>query len=178
MFCPTCGRENQIERKFCVSCGTNLEAVSQALSGSTDDFLTKTDNALDQFIARYAEHVFKDAPATANDRTIVKSWKILWQAVLTSFVDMLLFSLMWNILPLRFFILLISTPYKLITRRGSRPEVITGEIIDQQTLNLSQPLPNKSLPPSVVSVTEQTTEKFPDHQQVRQKGVSKSDTAE
>ena len=30
MFCPTSGRENALGRKFCVACGTNLEAVSQA----------------------------------------------------------------------------------------------------------------------------------------------------
>ncbi len=178
MFCPNCGRENPIERKFCVSCGTNLEVVSQALSGNADDFLTKTDNALDQFIARYAEHVFKDAPAAANDRTIAKSWKILWQGILTSFVDMILFSLMWNILPLRFLILLISTPYKLITRRGTRKEVITAEIIDQKTLSLPDHPANKSLPSSVGSITERTTDKFPGHLEARQEKASKLDTSE
>jgi len=30
MFCPTCGKENALGRKFCIACGTNLEAVSQA----------------------------------------------------------------------------------------------------------------------------------------------------
>jgi hypothetical protein len=177
MFCPNCGRDNPIERKFCVSCGTNLEVVSQALTGSTDDFLTRTDNALDQFIAKYAEHVFKDAPSTANDRTIVKSWKILWQAVLTSIIDMLLFTLMWNIFPLRFFILLISTPYKLLTQRSGRREAITAEIVDQQSLNLPGAGPNKSLAPAMHSVTEQTTEKFADRQQALQKEASKPDSA-
>jgi hypothetical protein len=178
MFCPNCGRENPIERKFCVSCGTNLEVVSQALSGTTDDFLTRTDNALDQFIAKYAEHVFKDAPATASERTIGKSWKILWQAVLTSIVDMLLFTLMWNILPLRFFILLISTPYKKLTQRGSRREAITAEIIDQKTLNPLEPMPDRSLPSSVSSITEHTTEKFSDRQQAQLREASKRGSAE
>jgi uncharacterized membrane protein YvbJ len=31
MFCPKCGRDNLNEQKFCASCGTNLEAVSQML---------------------------------------------------------------------------------------------------------------------------------------------------
>lgn len=61
MFCPTCGRDNAIGRKFCATCGTNLDLVSQALSGSDDDFFTKIDSGLDHFLARYAEHVFKNA---------------------------------------------------------------------------------------------------------------------
>jgi len=47
LFCPTCGRDNSVGRKFCASCGTNLEAVSQALSASDDDFFTKIDSGLD-----------------------------------------------------------------------------------------------------------------------------------
>jgi DNA glycosylase AlkZ-like/zinc-ribbon domain len=34
VFCPTCGKENALGRKFCVACGTTLEVVSQELSGS------------------------------------------------------------------------------------------------------------------------------------------------
>jgi len=79
MFCPNCGRDNSRELKFCVACGTNLEAISQALSGSSDNFLTRTDIALDNFIARYSEHVFKDAPANALNRTTANSWKLLGQ---------------------------------------------------------------------------------------------------
>jgi hypothetical protein len=178
MFCPRCGRENPIERKYCVSCGVNLEAVSQALSGLTDDFFTKTDNAFDQFIAKYAEHVFKDAPTTASEQTIAKSWRILWQAILTSFVDIILFSLMWNILPLRFLLLLISTPFKLISQRSGRPEVITGEIVSQESLNLPESFPKRSLPDSIVSVTENTTEKFPDQQQTKQKEAPRTNPAD
>ena len=76
MFCPTCGKENALGRKFCVACGTNLEAVSQALSGSKTDFFTRTDAVLDQLLARYAERVFKDAPANTADATVGKAWKI------------------------------------------------------------------------------------------------------
>ena len=54
MFCPTCGKDNAKGLKFCASCGTNLVAVSQALSGSAGDFFTKTDAAVDQIIARYS----------------------------------------------------------------------------------------------------------------------------
>ena len=35
MYCPSCGSNNQDEVKFCTRCGTNLEVVSDALSGRT-----------------------------------------------------------------------------------------------------------------------------------------------
>ena len=157
MFCPTCGRDNSIERKFCASCGTNLEAVSQALSGSADDFFTKTDAALDHFIARYAEHVFKEAPSVALDRKVGKSWQLLGQGVLTSFVDLLLFTLMWNIFPLKFLILLISTPIRLLSERSKYQKSTTAELRGKKDLDLPEPLPRQWLPGSVASVTEQTT---------------------
>ena len=61
MFCPTCGKENALGRKFCVACGTNLEAVSQALSGSKTDFFTRTDAALDQLIQAELDALGRDA---------------------------------------------------------------------------------------------------------------------
>lgn len=33
MYCPSCGSNNQDERKFCTRCGTNLGVVSDALAG-------------------------------------------------------------------------------------------------------------------------------------------------
>ncbi|MEK6321195.1 MAG: zinc ribbon domain-containing protein [Acidobacteriota bacterium] len=33
MYCPNCGSHNQAEIKFCTRCGTNLSAVSEALTG-------------------------------------------------------------------------------------------------------------------------------------------------
>ena len=122
MFCPTCGRDNSIGRKFCATCGTNLDVVSQALSGSDDDFFTKIDTGLDHFLARYAEHVFKNAPSNAAEQRISKSWQVLGQSVLTSIVDLLLFTLMWNIIPLRFLLLVISTPIRLVAQRGKPRE--------------------------------------------------------
>ena len=155
MFCPVCGRDNSIERKFCASCGTNLEAVSQALSGSDDDFFTKIDTGLDHFLAKYAEHVFKNAPAHAAEQRISKSWQVLGQSVLTSIVDLLLFSLMWNIIPLRFLLLLISTPIRLVTQRGRpRKRPIAGA---RMTPDLTEAGPQQWLPGSIESVTEHTT---------------------
>ena len=33
MYCPSCGVNNQAEVKFCTRCGTNLGAVTEALTG-------------------------------------------------------------------------------------------------------------------------------------------------
>ena len=118
MFCPTCGKDNALELKFCASCGTNLEAVSQALSGREEDFFTKMDTGIDQLVARYSEHVFRNAPQAATERKVSRSWQLLGQAVVTSFLDILLFFLMWNVLPLRFVILLVSTPFRLLAQRN------------------------------------------------------------
>lgn len=160
MFCPTCGRDNSIERKFCASCGTNLEAVSQALSGSDDDFFTKIDAGLDHFLAKYAEHVFKNAPANAAEQHVARSWQVLGQSVLTSIVDALLFMLMWNIIPLRFLLLLISTPVRLITQHG-RPQ---KRAIDRgrAPFDLREVGPQQWLSGSIESVTEHTTAILPD----------------
>lgn len=155
MFCPTCGRDNSIDRKFCASCGTNLAVVSQALSGNDDDFFTKIDAGLDHFLARYAEHVFKNAPAHAAEQRIAKSWQVLGQSVLTSIVDLLLFSLMWNIIPLRFLLLIISTPIRLVTQRGrprKRP-IVSGRSAPE----LPEAGPGQWLSGPIESVTEHTT---------------------
>jgi hypothetical protein len=155
MFCPTCGRDNAIERKFCAACGTNLEAVSQALSGSDDDFFTKIDFALDQFLARYAEHVFKNAPSNAADQRVGKSWQVLGQAVVTSLVDVLLFTLMWNIIPLRFLILLISSPVRLLSEHGKNKK---GAMLGGKNANdLPDSASQQWLSDSIGSITEHTT---------------------
>lgn len=155
MFCPTCGRDNSFERKFCASCGTNLAAVSEALAGSEDDFFTKIDSGLDHFLARYSEHVFKNAPAHAAEQRIGRSWQILGQSCLTSIMDLLLFTLMWNVIPLRFLLLLISTPVRLLTQRGKPAKrTITG---NAKMADLPESGPQHWLPGSIGSVTEHTT---------------------
>ena len=175
MFCPTCGRDNSVERKFCVSCGTNLEAVSQALSGSEDDFFTRIDSGLDHFLARYAEHVFKNAPLNASEQTVGKSWQVLGQAVLTSIIDVLLFSLMWNIIPLRFLLLLISSPIRLLSEQGkNKTRAMLGTSPGgnlpggKSAPNLAEPVPQQWLSDSVGSVTEHTTVLLPDSERRKQ----------
>ena len=155
MFCPICGRNNSIERKFCASCGTNLEAVSQALSGNNEDFFTKIDAGLDHFLARYAEHIFKNAPANAAEHRISRSWQILGQSALTSIVDVLLFSLMWNIIPLRFLLLVISTPVRLVTNRERSQKQVKA--VGDNVPELTDAGPHQWLAGSVESVTEHTT---------------------
>jgi len=156
MFCPVCGRDSN-ERKFCASCGTNLETVSQALSGTEDNFFTKMDTGLDYFIARYSEHIFKNAPTHALDHKVSKSWRILGQGVLTSFLDLLLFCLMWNVLPLRFLLLLISTPIRLLSERIKYQEAALVQAQSVAANDLPNSLPQEWLPGSVPSVTEHTT---------------------
>jgi zinc-ribbon domain len=178
MFCPICGKENSLGRKFCVGCGTNLESVSQALSGSRTDFFTRTDAALDQLIAKYAEHVFKDAPANTADQSIGKSWKILGQGVLTSLMDIILFSLMWNVFPLRFLILLISSPIRLLYERSSRQKITKAELEEQTEPKLIASKTNQDLLPYVSSVSEHTTERLQEYQQSRQRRVAKINSPE
>jgi hypothetical protein len=157
MFCPTCGRDNSFELKFCASCGTNLEAISRALSVSEEGLFTKVDKSLDQFIARYAEHVFKDAPIRALDRQISKSWQVLGQGALTSLFDLALFTIMTIVLPIKFFILLIYTPVRLLSERSKHRMSTPAEVAGRKAHDLFDPLPQQWLPESVASITEHTT---------------------
>lgn len=156
MFCPTCGRDNAVGRKFCATCGTNLDLVSQALSGGDDDFFTKIDTGLDHFLARYAEHVFKNAPANAAEQRISKSWQVLGQTALTSIVDLLLFTLMWNIIPLRFLLLVISTPIRLVAQRGKPRKPSLPDVSKASELPETEPQP-RWLAGHMDSVTDHTT---------------------
>jgi hypothetical protein len=165
MFCPTCGRDNSIDRKFCASCGTNLAVVSQALSGNDDDFFTKIDAGLDHFLAKHAEHVFKNAPAHAAEQRIAKSWQVLGQSVLTSIVDILLSLLMWNIIPLRFLLLIISTPIRLVTQRGRKRIIASG----RSAPDLPEAGPGHWLSGSIESVTEHTTAILADTERPKQR---------
>jgi hypothetical protein len=157
MFCPTCGVDNSHGLRYCSSCGTNMEVVSQALSGSADGFLSKLDTSLDSFIARYAEHVFRDAPANVLDRRISRSWKILGQGVVTSLVDLLLFNLMCVMLPFRFLLLLVLTPIGLVTERSRYRHDVAVQLENKQAIDFPDVLAGDSPSSLVASVTEHTT---------------------
>jgi len=167
MFCPNCGRDNSIERKFCGGCGTNLEVVSQALSESGIGVFTRIERGLDQFIAKYSEHVFRNAPNTAADRRVSKSWQLLGQGFVTLFVDLIFMSLMWSFLPFRFLILLFSTPIRLLSERGSRRKGAMAEIQKEQPPVLPEPAAWQRLPGPAPSVSEHTTEHLEEFRQPR-----------
>ena len=157
MFCPSCGRDDSHKRKFCPSCGTNLEAISHALADEAGGVCAKVDKTLDKFIARYSEHVFKDAPAKALHHTVGRSWKILGQGILTSLFDLALFSIMTMLLPLRFFILLIRTPVRLLSERSRNRKSVMPELEDKDVAYLPGPQSQSWLRNPIASVTEHTT---------------------
>jgi hypothetical protein len=156
MFCPNCGKDNSLEQKYCATCGTNLEAVAQALTGREEDFFTKMDTGIDYFVARYTEHVFQNAPQGVAEHRVAKSWKLLCQAIVTTFVDILLFTLMWNILPLRFLILCISTPFRLLAERGA-PGPQSKSLDAYQPPELTAAQASLWIAEAGASVTESTT---------------------
>src|SRR4030095_15234192 len=175
MFCPTCGRDNLKEQKFCASCGTNLEVVSQALSGTATNFFTRLDTSLDQFNARYSEHVFKDSPSYAADRSVRNSWRLLGRGVVASLVDLFLSIFLWNFFVLRFQVLWISTPFRLLSERSNRLKRLTlreyygwrqrEESTDLKAgINTGEPLalpeqkPRQFVAGAIPSVSEHTTE--------------------
>ncbi len=178
MFCPNCGRDNANELKFCASCGTDLEAVSQALTGREADVFTKLDNGLDQFIGRYAEHVFSQPRPGSGEHGVVRSWRLLGQAFVTTLVDLFMFSIMWNILPLRFLLLLITSPIRILTERH-RQALVEGETsagysppqLGRKTL---EHLPPKSAP----SVTEGTTSNLLSRQKTAARRSAETDQLE
>lgn len=159
MFCPKCGKDNTADQRFCAGCGTNLEAISVALTGREEDFFTKFDVGMDQFIARYADHVFTNAGAGIADHKVARSWRILGQGVVTTFVDILLFTLMWNVLPLRFLLLLISTPFRLLSERSRQQSTeVKQQIEDYRPPELAEPASQLWLGDAAASVTDRTTE--------------------
>ena len=158
MFCPTCGRDDSHERKFCPSCGTNLEMISQTLAeGDGGGALSNIGKSLDVFIGRYSEHLFKDAPAKALEQRIGASWQILSQGIMTSLFDLALFTVMTILLPVRFLMLLIYTPFKLLSERSRNRKASSPMPESADVLYLPDPQAQGWLPNPVASVTEHTT---------------------
>ncbi len=156
MFCPNCGRDNSNELKFCASCGTNLDAVSRALTGRDEDVVTRLDAGLDQFISRYTEHIFTEPAPLSGDRSVVRSWRLLGQAFVTSMIDLFMFIIMWNILPCRFLLLLITSPIRMMAEKNRK--LAAGDL---RSLEYEVPVFDKPkqgfLQRGVPSVTEETT---------------------
>ena len=155
MFCPNCGKDNSVEIKFCASCGTNLEAVSQVLTGREADFFSKIDSGMDQLIARYSDHVFGSTRPGSLNQNVSESWKLLGQGVVTSLTDLLLFVLMSSFLPLRFLMLSVSTPFRLLSERNRDQSSNEQYAAGGEPRELNKGIPGEMLP--VPSVTEGTT---------------------
>lgn len=153
MFCPTCGREEAQERKFCTACGTNLERVTRALSPNADGFLTQADKVFDRWMARYAGMFFSSAAGKADDWRTSHSWQILGQSFLALLANFLLFWIMlFAATPLRFLILLLSTPFRLLSDRSNQTERTTADLS----------APQWSADTVMPSVTEHATVKMSD----------------
>jgi zinc ribbon protein len=169
MFCPNCGRDNLNEQKFCATCGTNLEAVSQLLFGREVNFFTRIDTELDQFTARYAEHIFKNAPSHATDRTVANSWKLLGKGILTSFLDVFLAVVLWNFFVFRFHILWISTPFRLLFDRNRREKKEGRRINTERPISLPEQPPGDWISGAAPSVSEHTTDRLQEYRRPNQK---------
>jgi hypothetical protein len=117
--------------------------------------LVKIDTGMDQLIARYSDHVFSNARSGSTEHTVSKSWKLLGKGVVTSLTDLLLFVLMCNFLPFRFLMLLVSTPFRLLSERNRSQrsnEQLAGNYAPPE---LNEGTPGQLFP--IPSVTEGTT---------------------
>ncbi|HEX4945963.1 MAG TPA: zinc ribbon domain-containing protein [Blastocatellia bacterium] len=161
MFCPTCGREEAQERKFCTACGTNLERVTKALSPSSDGIFTRADKAFDRWMARYAGMLFSSAANKTEDWRTSHSWQILGQSVLAALANIVLVAVMLYLaIPIRFVVLLFSAPFRLLAERSNK---------SRATADL--PAPQWSADTIMPSVTDHATMKMNDparQQRIRQ----------
>ena len=141
MFCPTCGREDAQERRFCPSCGTNLDRVTKALTPGKDNFLVQADAAFDRMLGRYAGMFFKDAPEKAQDRSVSNSWQIFGLSLLSLLANFILIPVCFVALKLRFFTLLFSTPFRLLSERNDQQAKESALRANNQEQWLINPVP-------------------------------------
>jgi hypothetical protein len=155
MFCPKCGRDDSHRYKFCPTCGTNLEVVTVALTTGEDSVFTRVNKYLDRSVARYADHYFESAPATAREGQVGSSWRLAGKGLLTFLIDLALLPVMFFFLPLRLLLLLLYTPVGLLQERSEQKR---GSV---PVLNAANEPSKRGLPDwrgeAVGSVTENTT---------------------
>ncbi len=164
MFCPICGREDSQERKFCPACGANLERVTKALSPSADGLLVRADRAFDRLIGRYAGLFFSEAPAKALDRRVSHSWEIWGQSFLSVLVNFVLFwAMLFAALPLRLIVLLLSSPFRLLSERSKQKGNVPVAQTERRNPEARPPLPEQWLIDRVPSVAEPTTMNLASH---------------
>ena len=158
MFCPKCGRDDSPRHKFCPSCGTNLDVVNIALSTGEDSVFTRVNKHLDRSVARYADHFFESASATAREGQVGNSWRLAGKGLLTFLLDLLLLPLMFFFLPLRLLLLLLYTPLGLLQERSERKRrsVSAVDVVSESSMR-GLPEAGGWRVGSVGSVTENTT---------------------
>ncbi|HLF84353.1 MAG TPA: zinc ribbon domain-containing protein [Blastocatellia bacterium] len=67
MYCPNCGSNNQPDLKFCTRCGTNLSAVSDALSGKA----AGTGVQIDERVAKLIKDYYKGRRDTITGLVLI-----------------------------------------------------------------------------------------------------------
>jgi hypothetical protein len=161
MYCPKCGRDDSDQHTFCPACGTNLEVVTLALATSEDSIFTRLNRHLDRSIARYAEHVFEEAPTRVRAGRVRSSWRLMGQGLLTFLADAALLPLMFFFLPFRLLMLMLYTPLGLLEERGDRKRNKRQIIDEERNAALRETsVPKDWLIGSVGSVTETATVEF------------------
>jgi hypothetical protein len=88
----------------------------------------------------------------------------LGKGVATSFVDLFLALFIWNVFTLRFQILWISTPFRLLAERSNRQRAKAAADTDAQMKLPAAPAERWLVDPSP-SVSEHTTEIIKDYRQ-------------
>ena len=161
MFCPKCGRDDSHRHNYCPTCGTNLEVVTLALAASEDTIFTRMNRHLDRTVARYAEHLFEEAPTKARTGHVRSSWRLMGQGLLTFLVDSALLPLMFFFLPFRLLMLIVYTPLGLLEERSERKRGKKSAAEEASGLALREAAaPEDWLIGSAVSVTEPPTMRF------------------
>ncbi|MGH9753516.1 MAG: zinc ribbon domain-containing protein [Blastocatellia bacterium] len=163
MFCPACGREDSQGRRFCPTCGANLEKVTRALSPGGDSLLARADQAFDRLIGRYAGLFFGAAREKALDWRMSHSWTLWAQAFLALPANFILFWIMlFGILPLRLVTLLLGSPFRLLSERSNQQDAAPEAKVGNRRAQLQAPPPGQWVIDSGPSAVEHTTMNLPD----------------
>lgn len=72
MYCPSCGSENQSGVKFCTRCGTNLEVVTNALSGKL------VSSTIDERVMKLLKDYNKGRRDLITGAVIIPSGLFIW----------------------------------------------------------------------------------------------------
>ncbi|HKQ72713.1 MAG TPA: hypothetical protein VJ810_03225 [Blastocatellia bacterium] len=163
-------------KRFCPTCGANMEKVTRALSPGGDSLLVRADQAFDRLVARYAGLFFGGARAKALDWRVSHSWTLWAQAFLALPANFILFWIMlFGILPLRLFTLLLGSPFRLLSERGNQqvPAQIPAPvaIVENKRAQLQAPPPGQWSLDSGPSAVEHTTMNLSDSASIEHKRI-------